>query len=241
MVQDAAEPWAPAEFTAAMRHLRASYHLEHPFEKLLRAGELSREQLRFWTANRFYYQKMIPRKDAAILANCPDREVRRAWVPRLHDHDGVAGGGEGAGGIEAWLQFGAAVGLERAEMLAETHVVPGVRFAVDAYYNFARTAPWYEGVCSSLTELFAGEAHTRRLAAFREHYRWIPESALEYFTRRQRQVEADLDCGLSITLAQFTTRPLQERALEIIRFKLDVLWAMSDAIYHNCVTFPRRS
>jgi pyrroloquinoline-quinone synthase len=237
----AAEPWSPEKFTAAMRHLRASYHLEHPFEKLLRAGELSREQLGFWTANRFYYQKMIPRKDAAILANCPDREVRRAWVPRLYDHDGEAGGGETAGGIEAWLQFGAAVGLDRAEMLAETRVVPGVRFAVDAYYNFARTAPWYEGVCSSLTELFAGEAHARRLAAFREHYRWIPESALEYFTRRQQQVGRDLDCGLKVTLAQFTTRPLQERALEIIRFKLDVLWAMSDAIYHNCVTFPRRS
>jgi len=42
--------------------------------------------------------------------------------------------------------------------------VPGVRFAVDAYVNFARQQPWQEAVCASLTELFAPQIHRQRLA-----------------------------------------------------------------------------
>jgi pyrroloquinoline-quinone synthase len=33
-----------------------------------------------------------------------------------------------------------------------------------------------------------------------------------------------------VTLERFDTRALQERALEILKFKLDVLWQMSDAM-----------
>lgn len=37
--------------------------------------------------------------------------------------------------------------------------------------------------------------------------------------------------GLRFTLDYFSqTRALQERALEILQFKLDVLWALADAI-----------
>jgi pyrroloquinoline-quinone synthase len=84
-----------------------------------------------------------PRKDAAILANCPDREVRRRWMRRILDHDGTT---NGEGGIEAWLRLGEAVGLTREEVRDERRVAPGVRFAVDAYVTFARTRPWVEAV-----------------------------------------------------------------------------------------------
>ena len=136
----------------------------------MNAGRLSRRQLQGWVANRFYYQISIPRKDAAILANCPDVEVRRRWIRRIVDHDGT---GPGEGGIEAWLRLGEAVGLTREEMLAERHLVPGVRFAVDAYVTFARTRPWVEAVASSLTELFAPDLMAERLAAFERYYPWI--------------------------------------------------------------------
>ena len=53
-------------------------------------------------ANRFYYQVNIPLKDAAIRANCPDRETRREWIQRILDHDGAPGE---EGGIEAWLRL----------------------------------------------------------------------------------------------------------------------------------------
>jgi len=137
--------------------LERRYHHLHPFNQRMHCGELSREELQLWVANRFYYQINIPVKDALILANCPEREVRQQWIQRIIDHDGRPGD---EGGIEAWLRLGDACGLKRGDMQSLRHVLPGVRFAVDAYVNFARRASWEEAVCSSLTELFAPDLPT---------------------------------------------------------------------------------
>lgn len=227
--------WSRTEFEARLRERGAAYHIHHPFNVMLNSGRADRDQIQGWVANRYYYQIAIPIKDAAVLSNCPDREVRRGWVQRILDHDGFRLG-EGAaaiddpGGIEAWLRLAEAVGLTRAEVTGLDHVVPGVRFAVDAYVNFARRAPWQEAVCSSLTELFAPEIHRQRLATWPEHYRWIDDEGLRYFRQRVSQARRDVDQGLAITLDHFDTRPLQERALQVLQFKLDILWAMNDAL-----------
>ena len=223
----AREPWSAAEFETQLRKQGAAYHIHHPFNVLLNTGRASPEQIRGWVANRFYYQISIPIKDAAILSNCPDREVRRNWVQRILDHDGQ---GEDAGGIESWLRLGQAVGLERAAVEGLGQVLPGVRFAVDAYVNFARRAPWPEAICSSLTELFAPEIHKQRLANWPQHYPWIDQEGLRYFQSRVSLARRDVEFGLRFTLEHFDTRPLQERALEVLKFKLDVLWQMNDAM-----------
>src|SRR5262245_46210526 len=169
------------------------YHDKHPFHLLMNEGDLSPKALRGWVANRFYYQRNIPIKDAAILANCPVREVRQVWIHRILEHDGVLSGNmeSGApampreeGGIEAWLRLGEACGLTRDEMLDNRHLLPGVRFAVDAYVNFARTQSWPIAIASSLTELFAPDLMSSRLAAFEKFYRWIDPRGLDYFRRR---------------------------------------------------------
>lgn len=226
----AAPAWSRDEFEAQLRARGAGYHIHHPFNVRMNEGLLRPEQIRGWVANRFYYQVNIPRKDGAIIANCPDRETRRQWVRRILDHDG-SGGDEG--GIEAWVRLGEAVGVGRDELWSQRHVVPGVRFAVDAYLNFARQAPWQEAVCSSLTELFAPQIHKDRLANWPIHYGWIDPAGLQYFRSRVSLAERDVEHGLQVTLAHFTTRPQQERALEILQFKLDILWAMLDAIEKN--------
>src|SRR5579872_3336061 len=83
------EPWSNEEFTAQLRLVGTQkYHDKHPFHHLMNSGRLTREQLQVWTANRFYYQKNIPIKDAIFLSRCPLREVRRVWVQRILDHDG---------------------------------------------------------------------------------------------------------------------------------------------------------
>jgi pyrroloquinoline-quinone synthase len=105
-----------------------------------------------------------------------------------------------------------------------------VQFAVDAYVNFARRAPWQEAVCSSLTELFAPEIHKQRLATWPEHYSWIEPQGLQYFRNRVTQARRDVEQGLEVTLAYFNTLPMQRRALDILKFKLDILWAMNDAM-----------
>ncbi len=235
-MQDQRAPWDKADFEQALREQGTAYHIHHPFNVMLNTGQASPEQIRGWVANRFYYQIAIPIKDAAIMANCPDREVRRGWVQRILDHDGFEYGlpqGEkqfDAGGIEAWIRLGLAVGLTREEITDLRHVLPGVRFAVDAYVNFARKAPWHEAVCSSLTELFAPAIHKARLATWPGHYPWIEPQGLQYFRNRTSQAPRDVLQGLAITLDYFRTRAQQERALEILKFKLDILWAMNDVM-----------
>jgi pyrroloquinoline-quinone synthase len=219
------------DFEAALRERGKSYHIHHAFNVMLNSGRASPEQVRGWVANRFYYQIAIPIKDAAVMANCPDRDVRRGWVQRILDHDGFELGGiKDEGGIEAWLRLAEAVGLSREEVLDQRHVIPALRFAVDAYVNFARRAPWQEAVCSSLTELFAPEIHKQRLATWPGHYGWIDADGLAYFRNRVSQARRDVEQGLAITLDHFTTWALQQRALEVLQFKLDILWAMNDAM-----------
>ena len=224
-------PWSRAEFEQHLRERGRAYHIHHPFNRLLNEGRASVDQVRGWVANRYYYQAAIPRKDAAILSNCDDREVRRGWVQRILDHDGFeADGVYDEGGIEAWLRLAEAVGLSREEVRDMRHVVPGVRFAVDAYVDFARRAPWQEAVCSSLTELFAPDIHRERLANWPAHYPWIAPAGLRYFRERVSRARRDVEQGLAITLSHFVTRPQQARALEVLQLKLDILWAMNDAM-----------
>jgi pyrroloquinoline-quinone synthase len=219
--------WSAAEFEQRLRDKGRAYHIHHPFNVMLNSGRARPEQIRGWVANRFYYQVSIPIKDAAILSNCNDRAVRRNWVQRILDHDGY---GDDPGGIESWLRLAEAVGLRRDEVESFSQLLPGVRFAVDAYVNFARRAPWPEAVCSSLTELFAPEIHKQRLAGWPEHYPWIDLSGLHYFQSRVSLARRDVEFGLAVTLERFKTRAQQERALEILQFKLDVLWQMNDAM-----------
>jgi pyrroloquinoline-quinone synthase len=214
-------------FVEALRAHSQQYHSQHPFHIRMNEGLLSRRQIQGWVANRFYYQENIPRKDGAILANCPDHEVRRRWIRRIIDHDGTA---PGEGGIEAWLRLGEAAGLTREEVLDERHVVPGVRFAVDAYVTFARDRSWVEAVASSLTELFAPDLMSERLAAFERCYTWIDRDGLTYFRNRLQQAPRDSEHALEVVTEHCRTAEQQERAVAALSFKCDVLWSMLDAI-----------
>lgn len=215
------------DFIGALRAQSQRYHSLHSFHTRMNEGRLDRRQIQGWVANRYYYQENIPLKDAAILANCPDREVRRRWIRRIYDHDGTA---EGEGGIEAWLRLGEAAGLTREEMSDERHVVPGVRFAVDAYVTFARTRPWVEAVASSLTELFAPDLMAERLAAFERYYTWLDPAGLAYFRNRLTQAPRDSEHALEVVMEHCLTPEEQARAVAALSFKTDVLWSMLDAI-----------
>jgi pyrroloquinoline-quinone synthase len=222
--------WSRQEFEAQLRAKGDRYHIHHPFHVAMNNGKCTKEQVQGWVYNRFYYQISIPIKDAAVLSNMGDRDQRREWIQRIIDHDGQKGD---EGGIEAWLRLGEACGLERGEITSLRHVLPGVRFAVDAYVNFARRAPWQEAVCSSLTELFAPEIHKKRLENWPEFYPWIDPEGYFYFRKRLSEARRDVEHGLRVTLDHFRTREEQEKALGILQFKLDVLWSMLDAMQVN--------
>lgn len=222
------EPWSREQLVAQFQKvLEERYHHLHPFHVRMHRGELNREQVRGWVANRFYYQRNIPVKDSLILSKLPTVEMRRAWLQRIIDHDGRA---PGEGGIEAWLRLGEAVGLPREELLDDRHVVPGVRFAVDAYVNFCRLQPWVLAVASALTELSAPKIVALRIEVFESLYPWIDPAGLHYFRNRLHQAPRDAVHALDLVATHCRTRAEQEQAVAALRFKCDVLWSMLDAI-----------
>lgn len=222
-------PLTPDALEAALRNFGGSYYVEHPFHRLMYDGKLTQRQFMGWAANRLAYQRVIPRKDAAILSNCPDPEVRRTWIQRIVDHDGTRAG---EGGIEKWIRLGVALGVPREEMEDERHVLPAVRLVCESYVTFCRTRPWVQACASSLTELFAPRIHAERIESFPRHYPWIPPEALDYFRSRLTQAPRDVTHGLAIVRTHCTTVDTQRQAFEALAFKLEMLWAMIDCI-HN--------
>ncbi len=216
------QPLSRERFAAALRALRPRYWDVHPFHVRLHAGGATAAEVRRWVANRWYYQARLAQKNAAVVANCPDPAVRRAWLPRVSFHDG--------GGLDDWLALAEAVGLSRAEVLDERHVLRGVRFAVDGYLSFCRTRPWTEAVAAALTELFSPEHMADRVTAWRRHYDWIKPDGYAYFEHRIPVARADSAYTLGLVLDHCVTRDQQDAALAALAFKCDVLGAMLDAI-----------
>jgi pyrroloquinoline-quinone synthase len=220
-------PTRADDFVERLRAQGSRYHNLHPFHVRMDAGELTREELQRWVANRFCYQQCIPLKDAAILSNCPEIEVRRVWITRIIDHDGTSAG---TGGIESWLRLGEALGVPREELESERRVLPAVRYAVDAYVNFARQRPWIEAVASSLTELFGPSAIRVRLAALEAHYPWIDPAGLQYFRDRLELAPRDAEYALGLVVERCVTPEQQDRAVAALKFKTEMLWAQLEAI-----------
>lgn len=203
------------------------YHHQHPFHLLMHEGKLGRGQLQAWALNRYYYQSMIPIKDAIILSRSPDPEFRRAWRKRLVDHDGD---GTGEGGIRRWLKLAEGTGLDPQRVASGSGILPATRYAVNEYLNLVRTRSFLEAVASSLTELFSRDLIALRIAKLREHYPWLSKS-LDYFEARLHQAPEDVAFTIDYVQQHARTREDQERVIQALRDKCDILWSQLDALY----------
>jgi pyrroloquinoline-quinone synthase len=214
----------------------ARYHDQHPFHVAMHEGQLSRQQLEAWVINRYYYQTRIPIKDALIVAKADDAGFRRMWLRRIVDHDGAQAG---EGGLELWLRLGEALGVKRERMVDGRDVLPGVRFACDAYVNLVRDASLVEAVASSLTEFFAPDLMTRRLAAFEQHYSFVNPQALEYFRQRVPRAKRDSNEAIEFVLENANTLPLQEACVRALIRKTEILWHLLDCVQWNAGTLSK--
>jgi pyrroloquinoline quinone biosynthesis protein D len=220
---------SPAELEARLRDVGARrYHNLHPFHRLLHGGKLDRDQVRAWALNRYYYQAMIPVKDATLLARLPDASLRRIWRQRIVDHDGEA---EGDGGIERWLKLTDGLDLPRDYVSSTRGILPATRFAVEAYVHFVRDRSLLEAIASSLTEMFSPTIISERVAGMLANYDFISRETLAYFDKRLTQAPRDADFALDFVKRHATTREAQEAAIAALTFKTDVLWSQLDALY----------
>jgi coenzyme PQQ biosynthesis protein C len=224
---------SPEELVERLHAIGAArYHDKHPFHDLLHSGQCTKAQVQAWALNRYYYQSRIPRKDAAILARIEEPALRRAWRQRVIDHDGER---EGEGGIAKWLRLTDALGLDRDLVQSTRAVLPGTRFAVDAYMQFVRERTLLEAIASSLTELFSPEVIRTRVRGMLSSYGFVTPETLAYFTARPEQARRDVDVALGYVTTHATTPETQIAVLEALEFKCDVLWAMLDALHHAYV------
>jgi pyrroloquinoline-quinone synthase len=224
----------PEELAEALRAIGGErYHNLHPFHRLLHDGKLSRGQVQAWALNRYYYQSMIPIKDALLLARLPTTALRREWRRRLVDHDGDA---PGTGGIARWMKLAEGVGLDAAYVESGAGILPATRFAVDAYVNFVRDRSLLEAVASSLTELFAPTIIAERVSGMLANYPWVTQDTLAYFTPRLTQAPQDSAFALRYVQEHARSVAEQQAVMAALRFKCDVLWAMLDALNHAYVT-----
>ena len=220
--------WSPEQFEAAIRAVGAErYHDKHPFHKMLHGGKATKGQVQAWALNRYCYQAGVPRKDAALMSRCHDRELRREWIHRIHDHDGL---GAEAGGIERWLVLTDGLGLNRDYVVSRAGALPGTLFAVEAYVRFVVEQPLVVAVASSLTELFAPAIHRERISGMLENYNFIDDSVMAYFRRRLTQAPRDADLALDYIKTHAKTRAEQEACVGAVQFKCGVLWAQLDAL-----------
>jgi pyrroloquinoline-quinone synthase len=218
----------PAALEASLRAIGAErYHHRHPFHQLMHEGKLTRGQLQAWALNRYYYQSVIPIKDAIILSRSEDPAFRRGWRKRIIDHDGD---GVQPGGIEKWILLAQATGLDRELVTSERGILPGVRYAVNAYFDLVSKRSFLEAVASSLTELFSRDLIALRMDRIREHYPWL-SSGLAYFDARLTQAPEDVKFALAWVVEHAGTRAEQELAMGALRAKCDILWAQLDALY----------
>ena len=227
-----AAPLTAAELVARLREEGVKrYHDQHPFHQAMHAGKLTRAQLQAWTLNRYYYQTRIPIKDAVILSKSEDPAFRRAWIRRIHDHDGAPGGDTEGGGLALWLRLAEAVGLDRDEVASCRSVLPGVRFACDAYVTLCRESPLVVAVASSLTEMFAPDIMSKRIAAWEQHYPWVGAEALAYFRGRVPRARRDGEEALAFVVAHASSRALQEACIGALVRKTQILWHLVDCVH----------
>jgi pyrroloquinoline-quinone synthase len=222
---------SPDDFEAAIRAVGAErYHDKHPFHKLLHGGKLNKGQVQAWALNRYCYQAAVPRKDAALMSRCHDRELRREWMHRILDHDGS--GPDEPGGIERWLVLTDGLGLDHDYVISREGALPATKFAVEAYVNFVREEPLTIAVASSLTELFAPKIHRERISGMLENYDFIDDRVMAYFRRRLDQAPRDADFALAYIKEHAKTRAEQDACVNAVRFKCNVLWVQLDALHH---------
>ena len=221
---------SPDELEVALRRIGAErYHSNHPFHRLLHGGELSKGQVQAWALNRYYYQAMIPVKDATILARMREPALRRAWRQRIVDHDGER---EGEGGIERWLKLTDGLGLDRAYVTSGRGLLPATRFAVEAYVHFVAERSLLEAIASSLTELFAPTIISDRVAGMLANYDFVTEETLAYFDKRLSQAPRDSEFALDYVKREAQRPDQQQAVLDALIFKCNVLWAQLDALHH---------
>ena len=181
-----------------------------------------------WKVRMVLAEKEVPHQVVIPDNKSEDPAFRRMWIRRVLDHDGET---EGEGGLALWLRLAEGVGLDREEVASCRSVLPGVRFACDAYVDLVRSRSLLEAVASSLTEFFAPDIMTKRVLAWEKHYPWVSPEMLAYFRGRVTRARRDSAEAIEFVVQHATSYELQERCMAALIRKTEILWQLLDCVY----------
>ena len=162
-------------------HRRIAKHdlLSHPFYQAWSAGELTRDDLREYSAAYYHHVAAFPTYLSVFHSRLPDGELRRAVLRNLCDEeiDGMAHS-------ELWLNFAEGMG-NRREDVRRSEPIKQVKDVVETFRRIARDNP-PAGVLAAFYayESQVPEIAKRKARGLRAFY-GVDERSYRYFALHQ--------------------------------------------------------
>jgi len=212
--------WQKAEQEIAKYDL-----LKHPFYQAWSAGELTKEDLKFYAEQYYHQVSEFPTYLSALHSRLPEGSMRRDVLANAYEEEC-----EGVAHSDLWLRFAEGMGSTGAP-LDENGRVPEMNKLVNAFRALAKDA----SVAAAFGALFAYESQVPKIAAekrngLKQHY-GADDRACSYFTVHEK---ADIHHSavwrkIISTLVEQDDRHAAE-ALDGISRAAQALWTALDGI-----------
>jgi pyrroloquinoline-quinone synthase len=153
--------------------------LNHPFYQAWSAGELTRDDLREYSAAYYHHVAAFPTHLSALHSRLPDGELRRAVLRNLCDEEI-----DGRAHADLWLDFAEAMGNRREDVRA-TKPIQQVQDLLDTFRRLVREC----SPAGALAALYAYESQVPEIAkvkanGLRNRY-GVDERSCRYFSLHQ--------------------------------------------------------
>jgi len=154
--------------------------LKHPFYQAWSAGELTREDLKFYAEQYFHQVSQFPTYLSALHSRLPEGQMRREVLANAYEEEC-----EGVAHSDLWLRFAEGMGSTAAPVDADSRV-PEMSGLVNEFRALASDAP----VAAAFGALFAYESQVPKIATekrngLKQHY-GADDRACSYFTLHEK-------------------------------------------------------
>ncbi|BBD72030.1 hypothetical protein HS1genome_0419 [Sulfodiicoccus acidiphilus] len=236
------EPYDPREFVDMLTRISRDYWagIHHPLVKKFLNGELSKEQLRVWAVEEYWFYRGPNYWSAAEIANSPELEDQEILMEPIATEIGTA---EKEGHVKLYLRYLKALGVSYEDLI-NTPLLPTTIVAVSEFYNICKYLSLGEAIAA---EKIAGEninkeRHALYVEAFRKHYKWIPEDAIEFHKEHVTEDVKHTQIGIYLAEKYASTKEAQNRMWDAAMRFLALLWTLYEGVYQvavNGVNMPR--
>ena len=190
-------PKPPEELIQELMKGRQAYRMERPTRLLIQHGKLTKDQVKMWVKQLYYYRVNVPRKELYILANCPVKEVRMERMRKyIEEEDSRVMGGSVGAHAELWAKLAEGLGIPHDELEDFRDLCEPYKVVCDSWVNYARDHSWLEGASTSFDEdSGTGKSgHGMKMAEAMAKFYGVPDWGLVHFTLHS---EMDIEHGSS--------------------------------------------